>query len=464
MIETTKNALVKCTGIYMVIFALYSLATRFTLTATFMYGRINNCLYRFLLIAGCLLALWQLLLLFGRRQTIFAHSLSGLLLLFTATLFVGILSNRDYGMTDNIFGLVTFGFQLVLFYYMHHFMDGARPYRHFPHLLTRILLLCSFLWDIACLGSIGQYLLNIHYICRYADDHGTVRQGITDGRLFGLFTDPNFAAFTSLLLVLGLLYVTRESKLRIIHIFCWTSIAIQTIYMVMSNSRTVYLSVAASALFLVLFLSYRKARENETANSRASASAMIKLLLLRALFTILALIALYFAILLPVRGLAKLISPQRNLETELLRDDVNLENISNNRFTIWSAYLELYKEKPLFGFSLRSALPYATENDPDGYLAQTQYVTHNAYLSLLVETGIVGFVIMMIFLLVLFVRNVNYCRKNETPPTNTWLLFAVWILAILVFCLCFHDIFFTMNLESMLFWCGLGYLNSQALK
>jgi O-antigen ligase len=136
---------------------------------------------------------------------------------------------------------------------------------------------------------------------------------------------------------------------------------------------------------------------------------------------------------------------------------VDTENISNNRFTIWQAYLELYKEKPVFGFSTRSALPYVTENYPDSYLAKTQYVTHNTYLSLLVETGILGFLVMAVFLLFLFIRFVRKVRSHS-PLDDTCRLFAAWIVIILVFGLCFHDIFFTMNFETMLFLSGLGFV------
>ena len=169
------------------------------------------------------------------------------------------------------------------------------------------------------------------------------------------------------------------------------------------------------------------------------------------------LVVVYAATMFTLKSVARIITPTRDTKAELIRDDVNDENISNNRFTIWTAYLQLYKEKPVFGFSFRSALPYATQNNPDGYLAKTQYVTHNGYISLLVETGIVGFLIMAIFMIQLLARFLQR-SKEKRPVSNTYVVFSTWILAILVFCLCFHDIFFTMNIETMLFWIGAGYL------
>lgn len=434
-----KKPLYYFTGIYLVLFTLYSLATRFTLTACFMDGAINTWLYRGILAVGCILAFTRIPALqenIRKKDTL-------LLALFVLILFIGIFLNRNYGLTDNLYGFLTFGFELVLFYWLAHSLTE----KDWLYYLKRIILLGSFLWDIACVGSIALYLFNIRYVCQYASDHGTVRQGIVDGRLFGLFTDPNFAAFTSLLLIYGLWYVIRHSHLKLVRIFCYGSMAVQMIYIIMSNSRTVYLSVIGSVLFFVLFLFHQRGEK-------------AKQLVLRGILTLLCLVVLHVAVMFVMQTSAKLITPDRDTETELLRNDIDTDNISNNRFTIWTAYLKLYRKQPIFGFSFRSAIPFAEKNEPDGYLAQTQYVTHNSYLSLLVETGILGFLVMAVFLLSLLVRVVKRVREKK-PVSDTFLLFSTWILSTLIFCLCFHDIFFTLNIETMLFWCGLGYLNKE---
>lgn len=413
-----------------------------------MDGTINNLSYRFILIAGCLLALWQLITI---RKDLRTRD-TGLLILFIISLCIGILLNKNYGFTDNVYGLLTFGFQLVLFYYM----SRTATEEDFAWILKRIVFFCSFLWNFACLGSIAQYVLNIRYVCKFAAEESAVRQGFTDGRLFGLFTDPNFAAFTSLLLVYGLWYLIKTSKYRAVRIFSYSSIIINIVYIVMSNSRTVYLSVVGSAIFFVLFHAYKKGQTEYT-----TGAAMAKHLLVRGLLSIAVIIAVYILVLFPLKGIAKLISPERNIETEMVRDDVNVENISNNRFTIWNAYMKLYVKQPVFGFSMRSAIPYAEATEPEGYLAETKYVTHNSYISLLVETGAVGFLIMTVFILSALIRFVKRCREKQ-PVTDTFILFATCLLSIFIFCLCFHDIFFTLNLETMLFWMGLGYIYTRS--
>ena len=437
------------TCFYLVFFTLYSLMTRFTWTAARIDGSINSTLYRMLLILGCLLAIWWLIA--SRTEILSSHKKIDFFFLagFIAVLCVSTLLNYSYQLFDNLYGIITFGFQLVLFYLMGRTLSE----QEWDSIIQKIILCCSVLWDIACAASLIQFLLNISYKTQYAADRGAVRQGITDGRLFGLFSDPNFAAFTSLLLLAGLWHIISSSKKTLaMRIFVWFSIALNAMYIIMSNSRTVYLSVIGTVLIYVLLSSYKKYQAQGK-----SGLCVLRHLIIRSIITLVLLLVIYFATLMSLRGIAELISPDRDTAVEMVREDVNTENISNNRFTIWQAYLELYKEKPLFGFSTRGALPYATKNHPDSYLAKTQYVTHNSYLSLLIETGAVGFCVMASFMLLLFIRSMKRIRDKK-PISKTYILFFSWMAAILVFCICFHDIFFTMNIETMLFLSSMGFL------
>ena len=443
------------TCFYMVFFTLYSLITRFTWTAAKIDGNINATLYRLLLIIGCLLAFWWLIACRGQLRTALSSPRKNpdifLLAAFVLVLCTSTLVNYSYHLLDNVFGIVTFVFQLILFYLMGRTLAEGK----WEDILRKIILCGSVLWDIACAGSLAQFFLGISYRTTYASDRGAVRQGITDGRLFGLFSDPNFAAFTSLLLLLGLFHIIHKGKNSLpFRIFIDCSIALNAAYIIMSNSRTVYLSVVGTVLFYVLLTSYNKYRKTHKETDGVS---IFKFLLIRTVITLAALLVTYFLILISMRGIAEIITPERDTAIEMVREDVNTENISNNRFTIWKAYLELYKEKPVFGFSTRGALPYALANYPDSYLGKTQYMTHNSYLSLLIETGAVGFCVMAAFIVLLIVRSLKRIRKSE-PVSDLYILFSSWLVSILIFCLCFHDIFFTLNLETMIFLSSLGFL------
>ncbi len=111
--------------------------------------------------------------------------------------------------------------------------------------------------NICCAISLAQYLLDIQY--RTLNPIGnTVRQGIVDGRLFGIFSDPNFAAFYFLFSADAACIHFLLPKNRILRIYIGISAVLNIAYIVFSNSRTVFLCVIGTVFFFVLLLTYRR--------------------------------------------------------------------------------------------------------------------------------------------------------------------------------------------------------------
>lgn len=440
-----KNKLQRIFCCYIVFYALYSVSTRFVPTAVLWEGPTADILYKSIIIGGGILSLFCLYVLRNNRKP---DTQTILLCLFILVLGVSSLLNYKYELAGNILGLATFASQLILFYFLPKILTEDRLVR----CLQFTAFYTSFFWNIGCVTSLWQYIRNIHYTILNPEGH-RIRQGIVDGRLFGLFSDPNFAAFTSLILILLLLFTIRKTSFFPLKIYGWTSIVINTCYIIMSNSRTIFIAAAGTILFTVVLITYRQYRSNEEVDLGRFFIQSAK----RGLIALAAMIVVYSLIFFPLRQMGQMMEPERAVN-DMVREDVDADNFTNNRSTIWKNYLSLYKEKPLFGFSVRSALPYVTDNYPDSYLAKTQYVTHNGYLSLLVETGAVGFCVMGAFFLLVFLQSLKKLRQKDTVSEN-YLFFASLTVSILIFMMCFHDIFFTVNIETMLLFIAVGYLH-----
>ena len=74
------------------------------------------------------------------------------------------------------------------------------------------------------------------------------------------------------------------------------------------------------------------------------------------------------------------------------------------------------------------------------------------------ETGAVGFCVMGAFFLLVFLQSAGKLRQKENVSEN-YLFFASLTVSILIFLMCFHDVFFTVNLETMLLFTAIGYLH-----
>lgn len=430
---------------YIIFCSLYSISTRFIPTAKLCEGLPADILYKSVIIIAGILALAYIVLL---AKTMKPSPALILLAGFIVVLGISTLLNHEYEFTGNILGMATFVSQLIIFYFLARLVSEEQ--------LTWCMkitgLLTSLFWTPGCVISLYQYIWNIHYVT-VSPENRLIRQGITDGRLFGLFSDPNFAAFTSLLIIVLLLFAIRHTTAKFLKAYSITCIIINLMYLIMSNSRTIYIAAVGTVLFFVLLKTYRQHRESEQPELRLFLISLCK----KTALTLGAVIAIYAIIFFPLQALGHLVVPDRNMH-DMVREDVTTENITNNRSTIWKNYLQLYKEKPVFGFSIRSALPYVTDKHPDSYLATTQYVTHNGYLSLLIETGLTGFLIMGTFFVLTFIQSVNRIRKKEKISDN-YLLFATLTVAVLIFLMCFHDVFFTVNIETMLLYIGIGYVD-----
>lgn len=440
-----KNRLQQIICCYIIFYALYSISTRFVPTTVLWEGPAADILYKFIVIGGGILSLFCLYILRNSRRPDAQTILLGVFIL---VLGISSLLNYKYELAGNILGLVTFASQLILFYFLPKIMKEDRLMR----CLRFTAFLTSFFWNITCIASLWQYITNIHYTILNPEGH-RIRQGIVDGRLFGLFSDPNFAAFTSLILILLLLFTIRKTSFFPLKVYCWASIVINTCYIIMSNSRTIFIAAAGTILFTVVLITYRQhLSRGETGLGRFFIQSAK-----RGLIALAAMIAVYSLIFFPLRQIGQMMEPERAVN-DMVREDVDTDNITNNRSTIWKNYLALYKDKPLFGFSVRSALPYVTDKYPESYLAKTQYVTHNGYLSLLVETGAVGFCVMGAFFLLVFLQSIKKLRQKDTVSEN-YLFFVSLTVAILIFLMCFHDVFFTVNIETMLLYTAIGYLH-----
>lgn len=439
-----KNTVNRITFCYIIFLAIYSISTRFVPTAILCEGPVADILYKTVIISGGVLSLLYLWLLKDIiKPGVHLFLLAG----FIAILGISTLLNYKYELTGNILGMATFISQLIVFYFLPLVMPKAQIIKCIKY----TALFTSFLWTIGCISSLYQYVKNIHYTT-ISPENLRIRQGIVDGRLFGLFSDPNFAAFTSLIIIILLIYTSMHTKIKTLKIYSTISIFINLCYLIMSNSRTIYITALGVLFTAIVLITYNNLKTDPASDTKTFLLLSGK----RLLIAVLGVIAIYSVIFFPMRQIGQFMEPARSVN-DMVREDISTENITNNRSTIWKNYFSLYKDKPVFGFSIRSALPYATDKYPDSYLARTQYVTHNSYISLLIETGATGFGVMGAFFLLTFIQSLKRIRQKEKISAN-YILFVSLIVAVLIFLMCFHDVFFTVNIETMLLYIGIGYL------
>ena len=260
------------------------------------------------------------------------------------------------------------------------------------------------------------------------------------------------------------------------------SISLSVLYVSLSGSRSCLVAVVVAAIILTVLMTYRKRKERvaagetdkktetdktESAVTRLAEKAApiggnaFRTYGVRLLLVLATLAVLYFGLPFAMQQVGAIITPGRDTERELERDDVDMENISNNRFDIWMEYLSIVKDRPLWGFSTRGALPYIREVQPTAYISEKGYNPHSMFVQMLVQNGVVGFLLMMVFLVRALIRTWKRCVR-EKPLSRLFLLGLFWVLIHGVFCVFNVGLFITPCLEAMLAWIGLGYMEQES--
>ncbi|MCR4604952.1 MAG: O-antigen ligase family protein [Eubacterium sp.] len=468
MEKKNRDYVLYITTAYMVFLAVYTLGLRISLWATGwdMISGISGLLdlYR-ISIVGCGLLGVLIFVTFLRRNK--GAVLKPDVIILAALLLwmcVSAVMNRDLGLKENLSGVIDIAVTVVTFYLVGK-MFGKNK---LMFILRRVMIFAVGVWDVGCIVSLGMYISNYWGYFRFNGFLRASRQGIMEGRLFGCFSDPNYAAMISCLLMMIMLYMLRCDFLKekkgiiglLARVYFKSGVGLCGVYIALSGSRSTLVAMTVTLAILVIINTYNK-RKSEIEKDRFGKikGNPIWIYTSRVIAACVVLIAVNYGILFSMQGIGYVANPERDMSIEFDRDDVSAENISNSRFQIWVDYLTLVKDRPVTGLSTRGALVYARQLDPTSYLSTMGYNPHSMFVQMGVQAGIIGFLLMLAFLFRALVRIVKLVREKYAD--NFTLLLIAIICVHGVYCAFNVGIFITPCVEAMLAWIALGNLEKQ---
>lgn len=397
-----------------------------------------------------------------------------------------------YGIMDNIFSFCWIVIQFSLVYSCAMRMETAYLRKYISWLFTIILII----WIISVSVSIFQYLAQIGYCYEanpISDNPELVRQGFLNNRLFGVFMGLDYAVFISLILMIGAIFYFSELKgnlvKRVVFMIC---IALLVIHIILTGSRSVQI-----ALYLYLFF-YSLLMIRNRFLKTCDRSRILLCVCLSLIITFCG----FFGFVGAKEGLSRVIYytesmqqhyiekdhsakdtnlKENQIETE---DQVNdsdenvlkreeLDDISNNRFSIWKDYLSLFDDIGLFGLSLANYNDYISDHFPDLYIVEyfsemvkdsgktdLVYECHNNYLFVFIAAGWFGGLLLLSYFCLIFLRILKYITSHKVLSSSFIALLAI-VCVLLVDAFFMNSIFLKLNALSFIFWFILGVLSKE---
>lgn len=444
---------------------------------------INNILVSvFVFLVGFLLILWDL---FTDKNCLKCKPID-FFAVFIVICVISSIINYRYGIGSNIKCIAAMVLEYFIFFPMGFKENKERTLKKLLNVLTITMFVFVFV-------SVLMFFFNISYYASSPVRSGVQGFDIDWGRLWGVFGDPNVASYISLVSLFSSVYFMLVYKKVWAYILYGINILFQILFVMLSLSRSGLLIMVFIPIASVFYVFLCNIKTNK---KRAFSSILVAITAVAVLY------GGYYGLRksMPYVKVAILdtvgVSGRKNVDSlyesfykacgveiintdddnidsnidkidpnikaeieEIIRKDTK-DDYSNGRFERWKAGLEVFKTTPIIGTSPRNAVAIAQERTPDTVMGQNGWVTHCAYLEVLVNSGILGAIVMfsaIIYIAVLFFKAVSKNGFNLEVYISFLCFLTVAAGAFFV-----SDVFFIFSISTLLFFYLLGYLYGYA--
>lgn len=472
MVKTIHNVdnktLEKINMCFVQLFIGYLLLSRVVIVEFLVGDRVNTLIATAFAMAGIVLLIVRIM----KKGTLLIDKYVIVLLSFIVVTIISSLLNYQYGIFGNVKMII---WLIIQYIFLFGLSKDENTYRELMY--KKIGKVVVLIMGTTAFVSIVQFLFEINYKIVLQDYPR--KQGFVDGRLYGVFDDPNFASLAAIAALAFSFYFFTKNKKKSFRFFNILNIVLQFIFIILSNSRT-----GMVALFLCTFIIAFYYAENIRKKEKWIKGLVVfsGLVILQSGVIIGGRISLnYLPNLIHAKDEVALSDESKLTEVEkdegvkseqkidkeiqsqietpsssekthsyLERNDIATD-YSNSRFDIWRGALYVSKEHRILGLSPRNILSYAKVNFPNDYTAQTGYETHNGYLSLLVCGGFLS-VLIMIWFIISCIVVIFKSRFKGIQDLTSFMIIASFAFGALTL----QDIFYNNNFTTVLFWIILG--------
>lgn len=410
---------------------------------------------------------------FVTRRRMFQVQGADLLVLFFVASLISVLINYQYDLFGNIKALMWMAVQVFLLCAF----DCETSKRTHVRRLCILFDLFVLLWFLACVWALWQYIIQFGgYIeTERMERMQYLRVGFIEGRLHGMFQDPNYACISSSFAIGFAVFCWKwGNHPKWFRVYYGITIVANVFYIILSGSRMGILAVSITAAFAVAFLAVAVVKRGFVlkAISFVVAGALTVLIVMGGCNVIK--IGLSYVPhlveqvveIIPGEDLGELIfenEVQNEERVDFTREDVeDSDDISNGRFHIWNDYVKVFLDTPIVGASPRGLLAYAEDHFGDIFIVQRKYANvHNAYLALFVSVGLLGGGIMIAWAVWVVCKILGYLIRRWDQRDEEY--YMVFLCALLLLMVAASDFmvqgmfFFNMNTD-LLFWLVLGFV------
>lgn len=395
-----------------------------------------------------------------------------ILIAFLVSYGISMVINYQYGIMDPLKTMVWMGMQYLLLFASDD-RKNVDSHRKVFHVLAWVYVAYMFLASLASLIMMFSQYGHVENISGADGNAMRVITGFVWGRLWGVFTDPNYASTMSTVAVVFSLYFFKIHRNIVLRIFMVVNIILQTLYITFSDSRT---GLVAIFLAIGVYFFCWMATKKDKIKIRSTA--------VRAIACVAAAAVVAGSCLVVISGVktgynAIIMShwqqvepsdepdaeePLEEPEKELVGREQDLENdFSNRRFDLWKASLDIIGDRPIFGVSYLNLMQYTEDHFPDNYLVHNDHGKfgnyHNVLINIAAGQGLLGLALFIAAGAIAGIKCIKRVAKNIDQPHSIFYIAAFSaVIAILSSSMFVSDLVYVNSANATMFWFLTGVL------
>lgn len=323
-----------------------------------------------------------------------------------------------------------------------------------------IIPLVNVLVGFASLISIGMFVV------RFSSLANGWTLGMVGSRLFGIYFNSNPAAFLACItIVLALLAVRENFKGKPWYLI---NIGVQIVYILLTKCRVALIILVVIIIMVGYYFLIR----------RRPYSIFKRIMLVLGLIFIITTASLLGQQIVEVvpqmQGIAS--KETSRFQTDKIKEagrllisgnleDFNrgltiIDEVSNGRVSLTKAALQIWQTDPLIGIGANNFKKIGSqETDVLEYWAVQVVHSHNVFLEALVTTGVIGFILFVIFFFKCVLMSFNILKRSQGKEVYFIVqMFIMIVLSEFIGGLSDYGVFYIYSLSATLAWCFLGYL------
>lgn len=412
-------------------------------------------------IIGVLFILYDLIQMIKTKK--FSYNI--LLFLFLIIMGISSLLNYRYSIGSNIKILLNESIYLLVIYEFSH----NRKYSEI--IVETFAKLLISIWFVMVIISNVMFVFQMQYSVKLPNRFHPLRLGFLENRLFGVFSDPNFASTICLVsIIFSFMFLfQKQIKSRLLRIFLYINSFFCLSFILLSGSRTGLVETLA-IVFIAGFtlLNQYLVKKGKSVPFSLLISLIVSTILTGIIFFILNVLKQGLTLIPDFIESLKMRTENNNVNilkkekpVNLTRNDVSdSDDLSNGRFGIWKAGFLMFKQNILFGVgpSREGIVSYAKAFLPETYVAKTGLSLHSFVVHTLAGTGAIGFITFFSFYLNKAFIAIKAVFLDKNLYKTVYFYDVLIIAAISINAILSSEIILVNKIGAFLFWLLLGQL------